>query len=145
MQPATSPRLLTAVPRARGATRRPRAVSFAAWVLLVEALVLVGSGALALLPLVGAANGAVRRFDLLLGALAFVVGWQVLVAALGVYWQRPWGWSVAMTLQALSLAEGLANYVYGHPDYVLMLAGVVVVAVLNQEEVREAFGARSRR
>ena len=145
MQPAASHGSLLAAPRHAHGVRRPRAVSFAAWVLLVEALVLVGSGALALLPLVGATNGALHRFDLLLGALAFVVGWQVLVSALGVYWQRPWAWSVAMTLQALSLAEGLANYVHGDPDYVLMLAGVVVVVVLNQEEVREAFGARSRR
>jgi hypothetical protein len=38
----------------------------------------------------------------------------------------------------------LANYFLQHPDYVALLAGVVVVVVLNQEEVREAFGARGR-
>jgi hypothetical protein len=123
-------------------TRRSRAVSFTAWVLLVEGFVLIGSGGLALLPLAVAGYWPVDRRDVALGALAFVVGWQVLVAALGVYWRRPWGWSVAMTLQVLSLADGLAHYLLGHPDYVLMLAGVVAVVVLNQEEVREAFSAR---
>ena len=125
-------------------TRRSRAVSFAAWVLLVEALTLLGGGGLALLPLGTHGLRAVDRLDVALGALAFAVGWQVLVAALGVWLQRPWAWSVAMTLQALSLAVELTNYFMNHPDYVAMLAGVAVVVVLNQEEVREAFGARGR-
>ena len=125
-------------------TRRSRAVSFAAWVLLVEALALLGGGALVLLPLGVHGLRAVDRLDVALGGLAFAVGWQVLVAALGVWLQRPWAWSVAMTLQALGLAMELANYFLQHPDYVALLAGVVVVVVLNQEEVREAFGARGR-
>jgi hypothetical protein len=119
-------------------------VSFAAWVLLVEAFVLIGNGGLGLLPLVDGVGSPYDWFDVALGVLGFAVGWQVLVAAIGVWWQRPWGWSVAMTLQALSLADGLANYFLRRPDYVLLLAGVVVVVVLNQEEVREAFGARGR-
>jgi hypothetical protein len=111
-------------------------------VLLVEGFVLIGGGGLALLPLAVASYWPISRVEIALGTLAFVVGWQVLVAALGVYLRRPWGWSVAMILQALSLAAGLANYWLGHPAYVLMLASVVAVVVLNQEEVREAFSAR---
>jgi hypothetical protein len=140
---ATAPSTIATPPlHAPDRTRRSRALSLTAWVLLVEGFVLIGGGGLALLPLAVASYWPISRVEIALGTLAFVVGWQVLVAALGVYLRRPWGWSVAMILQALSLAAGLANYWLGHPAYVLMLASVVAVVVLNQEEVREAFSAR---
>jgi hypothetical protein len=68
-------------------------------------------------------------------ALAILVGFLLL---------RKWAWSAAMTWTALTLGVGLVAYFAGEPHYLSMLAGVVLLLVLNQAAVHRAFQMEER-
>ncbi len=135
------------------ASRRPRAVTFAAWLHLVQAFLLIPFGMLELLDrgvwtpdrLPEALAVEAQRLDVLQASAWVVLGVLALLAAVGLAQLRPAAWLLAMALQGLNLAIALWGYLSGDPDYLTMAVGLVVVLALNQEEVRRAFEARRSR
>jgi hypothetical protein len=131
--------------------RRPRAVSFVASVLFVEAVLvvtiglLIASAQVAVTPLVTLAPddafGPVVRVlpGLGLATIIVVAGGGLALAGLGLLHVREWGWVLAMTLQGLGLADALYAHVHGDRPYVTLALCSFVVLVLNQREVRQAF------
>jgi len=134
--------------------RRPRAVSFVVSVLLLEALVVVLTGAtlasaeLANMPPPTAASGSV--FEPYIGILPglglatviVVAGGGLALASVGLLHLREWAWTLAMALQGLGLADALYNSYQGEQQHLTLAIGSFVVLVLNQREVREAFDLR---
>jgi len=64
------------------------------------------------------------------------------VAMIGLYQLRRWAWTLAMLMLGIGLAVNLLNFLRDDPDYVLMVARVVAVILLDQEPVRFAFGTK---
>ncbi len=62
-----------------------------------------------------------------------------LAVLVGFLFKRKWAWSAAMTWTALSLALGLLSYFVGEHHYLSMLAGVVLLLVLNQASLHREF------
>jgi hypothetical protein len=131
--------------------RRPRAISFVASLLLVEALIVVLIGAamatmsLAGLPLPDELpDGAFGPLiDVLPGlGLAVVIvmaGGGLALASIGLLRLREWAWVLAMALQGIGLADALWETYTGQPQHLTLAVGSFVVLVLNQREVRHAF------
>jgi hypothetical protein len=135
--------------------RRPRAVSFVASLLLLESLLVTLVGLLVFvaellsLSLPTAANDAFGPIvDVLPGlglAITVVVaGSGLLLASAGLFWMREWGWTLAMAFQGFGLANSLYAYFHGQPQFLTMAVTSLVVLVLNQREVRQAFDLHSR-
>ena len=134
--------------------RRPRAVTFVASLLVVEAVIVVLAGIV-----VGAIqvtttpmpdfapNDAFGPLVTVLPALGLatiivVAGGGLALTALGLFQLHEWGWTLAMALQGLGLSNALYSYVQGDPQYFTLALCSFVVLVLNQREVRQAFMAR---
>jgi hypothetical protein len=71
-------------------------------------------------------------FELALGAAALAI-------LVGFLRTRRWAWVAAMTWVTVSLALGLVDYFSGEPHYLKMLAGVVLMLVLNQAALHRSF------
>jgi hypothetical protein len=129
----------TALGQRPGASR-PRAVSFAAGLLLFQSVLLAATGgATVYLPAGVAARPEPWWLDPF-GGLLLAEGVVLLVATAGLLRLSPWSWLLAMFVQGISLAQALLAYLLGTPEYVSMTLGVLAVAALNQAEVRVAFG-----
>jgi hypothetical protein len=134
--------------------RRPRAVSFVASLLFIEAVLVVVIGLLmataqvattpvlaitpedAFGPIVSVLPG------LGLAITIVVAGGGLALAGLGLLHLREWGWVLATTLQGCGLADALYAHVHGDRPYFTLALCSFVVLVLNQREVRQAFAAR---
>lgn len=131
-------------------TRRSRAVSFVAAVVLGEAILVLVLGGLGLFgqvlvfqavgpvadplwPLTGTLEG--------LGvALALIgIGLVLLAAGVGLLGVHEWAWILAMAVQGASLAAALYGYAHGREPYAALTLASLTVLVLNQREVRQAF------
>ncbi len=66
-------------------------------------------------------------------------GLACLVLLVGFLRRRRWAWVTMMTIVALSLAVGLFRYFLHEPRYPNMLAGVVLMFVLNLASMHRAF------
>jgi hypothetical protein len=141
-------------PDALAPRRRPRAISFVASLLLVEALIVVLIGAaMATIALAGLPmpeempDGA---FGPLIGlvpglGLAIVImlaGGGLALASVGLLRLREWAWVLAMSLQGIGLADALWETYTSQPQHLTLAVGSFVVLVLNQREVRQAFDSR---
>jgi hypothetical protein len=134
--------------------RRPRAVSFVASLLFIEASLVVLVGVVVATAQVAARSLAIGGADVVFGpildvlpglSLAIVVvvaGGGLLLAGVGLLRMREWGWSLAMALQGLILVNSLYAYFGGQPQYLALAIASFVVLVLNQREVRQAFEAQ---
>lgn len=134
--------------------RRPRAVSFVASLVFVEAVLVVAVGLLmagaqiATTPVLAitpddAFGPIVRAFPGLgLVTVVVVAGGGLALAGLGLLHLREWGWVLATTLQGFGLVDALYAHVHGDRPYVTLALCSFVVLVLNQREVRQAFAAR---
>jgi uncharacterized membrane protein (DUF2068 family) len=136
-------------PAARG--RRPRAVSFVASLVLAEAAAALALGGLSLMGLLSlnlsgptlsvgldlAASTAGPSGFLAAGGLA--LGVLLGCAGVGLLRMHAWAWLLAVVAHGVVLADTLAGYALGRPQYELMAIASAVVLVLNQREVREAF------
>lgn len=134
--------------------RRPRAVSFVASVLVVEALVVVVIGAAmasaelaSMPPTTEVPDSAFEPYfgslpGLGLALVIVVAGGGLALASVGLLHLREWAWTLAMSLQGLGLADALYNTYHGQPQHLTLAVGSFVVLVLNQREVREAFDLR---
>jgi hypothetical protein len=122
---------------------RPRAVSFVAGVLLFEAFLLAALGLLVVLVIdLPAWPPGSDAAPWLSASSGLAISLLVLLAAVGLFWMRPGAWLLAMTAQGLNLAHALVDYALGQPDYASMVLGIIVVLVLQQSEVRQAFRTR---
>ncbi|MDP8923618.1 MAG: hypothetical protein M3O34_12155 [Chloroflexota bacterium] len=133
--------------------QRPRAVSFVASLVLAEAVaafVVAGLSVLGMLTL--ELRGPTLIVDRVLNEPAvrsvspaavgaLVAGLILSAAGIGLLRMRAWAWSAAVVLHGVTLADALAGYAFGEPRYELMAIGSLVVLVLNQREVRQAFVA----
>lgn len=135
--------------------RRPRAVSFVASLLFVEAVLvmvlglLLAAGQLAASPPIALtlddAFGPILMVlpGLGLATVIVVAGGGLGLAGLGLLHLREWGWVLAMALQGFGLADALYAHFHGDRPYVTLALCSFVVLVLNQREVRQAFAARA--
>ena len=82
---------------------------------------------------------------LLLEGIFLALALLALVVSIGLFRLKPWAWLLAMSMEGLNLTSALTAYVVGHPEYVNMLLGIIIVMSLNQREVREAFERRDAR
>jgi uncharacterized membrane protein len=80
-----------------------------------------------------------RGERLVLGSVYLFFAAIALAVLVGFLLLRKWAWSAAMTWTALTLAVGLVAYFIQEPHYLSMLAGVVLLLVLNQAAVHQAF------
>ena len=134
--------------------RRPRAVSFVASLLLMEAVMVVVIGLLmataqfATSPMLAVtpedAFGPIVSVlpGLGLAIIIVVAGGGLALAGLGLLHLREWGWVLATTLQGFGLADALYAHVNGDRPYLTLALCSFVVLVLNQREVRQVFAAR---
>jgi hypothetical protein len=81
---------------------------------------------------------------LVLAAVYLFFGALALAILVGFLLRRRRAWSAAMTWTALSLAINLVGYFIGQPRYLGMLAGVVLLLVLNQASVHSEFQLEGR-
>jgi len=136
------------------ATRRPPAVSVVVLIFIsnIVLMILNWVGLLADLGVLGSPDplGALQamwptdqgRFHLaqiaINGTLILIVG----VATIGLYRLMRWAWTLGMLLLGIGLAINLLNFQRGDPAYLLMLARVIAVILLDQEPVRFVFGEK---
>jgi len=71
--------------------------------------------------------------------LASLIGIVVLIGFLRV---RHWAWVILMAWTGSSLAIGLIEYFYSHPNYLVMASNAVIALALNQVEVQRIFQIR---
>ncbi len=69
-----------------------------------------------------------------------VIGVVQLVIAVGFARQRRWAWVMAMTWQAVKLLVEVAAAFVGGGNLITMLFAILIVFLLNQSDVRRAFG-----
>ena len=129
--------------------RRPSAVTLVAWLFLLQFLLLLMSGSffwpggqVELNPFSLSGESGTRLF---LEAVFLALALLALVVSIGLFRLKPWAWLLAMAMEGLNLTSALTAYVVGHPEYVNMLLGIIIVMSLNQREVREAFVRRDAR
>ena len=73
-----------------------------------------------------------------------VLGAVQLVIWIGFWRVKRWAWVAAMSWQALKLLVELGNYSAGHVEAPALVSAIVVVFLLNQADVRHAFGILRR-
>jgi hypothetical protein len=81
---------------------------------------------------------------LVLAGVYLFFGVLALATLAGFLLKRKRAWSAAMTWTALSLTVGLVSYFIGQPRYLSMLAGVVLLLVLNQASIHREFQLEER-
>jgi len=133
--------------------KRPRGVTIISCLLLIQGL--VGIATASLIATVGAlvlAHRLPTQVVLSFGVTS-VIGWAgagvfVLVSLLAfiggvaLLLMRLWAWTLAMLLEGYALAINLWSFFQGHPFYLQMLLGAVIVFYLNTRDVYRAFQAR---
>ncbi len=137
---------------ARAPRRRPSAVTVVAltylvlsvaWAIVaIQALI---SAHVLLPPGGGVLDTAVLRshFTLLGGIVAVrqvAVGVTAFVAGIALLRMHPRGWLLGMVAAVIVLAVQLLSWYDATPNYILMALAVAVVLLMNQAEVRDAFG-----
>ena len=81
---------------------------------------------------------------LVLAGVYLFFGALALAVLVGFLLRRKGAWSAAMTWTALSLAVNLVGYFLGQPRYLSMLAGVILLLVLNQASIHREFRLEER-
>lgn len=136
----------------RGYRRRPSAVTVVAVTYLVLS---VAWAAIAIQALISAhilfpPGGGVldteslRSSFTLLGGIVAVrqaaVGVTAFVASIALLRMHPRGWLLGMVAAVVVLAVQLVSWYDATPNYLLMTLAVAIVLLMNQAEVRDAFG-----
>lgn len=127
---------------------RPRSVSFAGWLILLQGLGFLGAGVLRFVVFHWGSQGmdfltSLASQDpsyLLASACVWaILGLLAVACALALWRMRSMAWVASMTLQMVALIIALVSYLRGGPNYLAMLFGVVIVFTLNNQEVQDAF------
>lgn len=127
---------------------RPRSVSFAGWLIILQGSGFLGAGAMRILvsqrgdlgydflaPLTS--HGTV--YLLLSGGVWILLGLLALISALALWKMHKFAWTAAMLLQMMALSYSLVTYLRGSSNYLAMAFGVIIVFILNNREVQDAF------
>jgi hypothetical protein len=72
-------------------------------------------------------------------ALLFAIAAVLVVAAIGLFGGRRFGWLLAMVTTGVFIAADIVTFGAGAVHHVWMLLNIVTVFYLNQRDVREAF------
>ena len=130
---------------------RPGAVTFAGWFIIIVCLASLTRWLYVLYQLTVTTDGqwytaggspTPALTDLLLLLVRVVFLLVIIVCAVALLRMRPWAWATLMAVMGIYLLYNLLMYLYGEPDYLLMLVGTLVVFALSQAAVQEAFGVR---
>jgi hypothetical protein len=133
--------------------KRPRGVTIISCLLLTQGL--VGILTVGLIATVGAlvlAHQLPTQVLLSFGVTS-VIGWAeagayvlvsllALIGGVALLLMRLWAWTLAMLLEGYALALNLWSFFQGHPLYLQMLLGAVIVFYLNTRDVYRAFQVR---
>lgn len=135
-------------PTHRAPQHRPRSVSFVSWLIVLQGSGFLGAGALRILvdqrgdlgyefltPLTS--HGS--TYLLLSGSVWLLLGLLAFICALALWRMHKFGWVAAMLLQMTALIYALVVYLRGSSNYLAMIFGVVIVFILNNQEVQNAF------
>jgi hypothetical protein len=77
------------------------------------------------------------------GVLHLVVGAATLIAAVGAFRLRPWGWATFMTWAVVGLTHQILRYLFfDDPNFADMAVNAFAVLALSPIEVQIAFGLR---
>lgn len=123
--------------------QRPTGVTILAVVSAIGGVLLI-LGSLALLGLgaVFAAYGGGLAF--LLGLVSLALGVADLALAYGFWMMKPWAWTWAVVLQAISVVYSLLSLVLGggisNVVFSVIVAGIIIY-YLNMPDIRKAFAA----
>jgi hypothetical protein len=83
--------------------------------------------------------------ELLVDGLAqIVVGVGQLILAVGFWAVRRWAWAAVMTWQAFQLLIILGFFLWGDPPDWTLIFPILIVFLLNQTDLRRAFGVIER-
>ena len=87
--------------------------------------------------------GTLDRNLAIVSAVASVV--LGILAIIGVWMLRRWGWILLMLRVGVDLILTILAYFTGTPDYITMLIAVITVFYLNQTDVQNLFLTRIKR
>jgi hypothetical protein len=77
------------------------------------------------------------------GIFHLAMGAGVLVAAVGAFRLRPWGWALFMTWAVIGLTREILRYLFfDDPDYLDMAVNTFIVLALSPLDVQIAFRLR---
>jgi hypothetical protein len=77
------------------------------------------------------------------GIFHLAMGAGVLVAAVGAFRLRPWGWALFMTWAVIGLTHQILRYLFfDDPDYLDMAVNTFIVLALSPLDVQIAFRLR---
>jgi len=80
------------------------------------------------------------RIELATSSLGLIIfGGITLLISLALLRLKNWAWLTSMSIQGWMLLAALIAYARNHPNYLMMVLGVVVVLYLNQQDVQAAF------
>ncbi|MCC7368017.1 MAG: hypothetical protein IT306_06320 [Chloroflexi bacterium] len=126
-----------------GSMRRPAAVTLVGSIYVLQGLLSVASGMVALAVLrIPSPEGQYPPLTLALAqetSLEIVIGLGLLLAAYGLFRLRRWAWTAAMATQCMILTASLVDRLSGTAPYGVMVLGVLSVLILNQRDVRLIF------
>ena len=123
--------------------QRPTGVTVLAVVSAIGGVLLI-LGSLALLGLgaVFAAFGG--GFAFILGLISLALGIAELVLAYGFWMLRPWAWTWAVVLQAISVIYSVLELLLGGGVtgvFFSVVVAAIIIYYLNMPEIRKAFAA----
>ena len=142
--------------RARAPRRRPSAVTVVAltYLVLSVAWAIVAIQALISARILFPAGGGLldtlllrSDFTLVGGIVAIrqaAVGITAFVAGIALLRMHPRGWLLGMVAAVIVLSVQLLSWYDATPNYILMALAVAVVLLMNQAEVRDAFGEETQ-
>lgn len=107
---------------------RPLGVTLIAILQFLQSIVLLGTGAVALLA------GLVYIFLAAIGIIVVVIGLIGFYIGLGLWNLRSWAWTWAVILNILGLIVSLAN-----PGWVSVVLSLVIVIYLFQPDIKARF------
>ena len=135
-------------PTHRPSRRRPRSVSFVSWLIILQGLGFLVAGVMRIVVSQWGDLGYAfltphtihgTAYLLLVGSVWILLGLMALICALALRMMHRFAWVAAMLLQMLALSYSLITYLRGSPNYLAMVFGVVIVFILNNQEVQNAF------
>lgn len=143
-------------PQATRPEKRPAAITILTWILFLSAVVNILIGIFELWDLSDLHNG-LNSIEIIApldtdevftpdGAIYMRAVWLVVVGVvqLGItfgFWRvQRWAWVMAMTWQALKLLTGVATAFLGSVEFFPLFFAILIVLLLNQTDVRRAFG-----
>lgn len=135
-------------PTHRPARNRPRSVSFVVLLIVLQGLGFLGAAAMRIVvsqwgdlgyDFLKSYTTHGATYLLLSGSIWALLGLLAFICAMALWKMHRFGWVAAMLLQMVSLIYALVVYLRGSSNYLAMAFGVMIVFILNNQEVQDAF------